>query len=196
MGYFTDRIFQGVTADQLQRKVKANLALYEPGTVGREVAVNLVHGHGCVALEMGYLNREEEVLRSVAYQLGGIWMDVRYQDGDCWDLSVYKGAEHMCSHSVNPWAHEVRFKYNQDHVDYRINKLCKLWPAQAERMRPYLLPWREPVRKLGLTRFVARKGKAYPTDEYTYGDADQIHDFLRVFGIDNHSVRTRIGPVL
>jgi hypothetical protein len=39
------------------------------------------------------------------------------------------------------------------------------------------------VKKLGRTRFVSRKGKAYPADEHEYGDAEQIHDFVAAFGI-------------
>lgn len=195
MGYFTVRIFKGVTPDELQRKVLANLALYEPDTVGRKIAVDLIHGHGCSMIEFGYLNREGEVFRSVGYQLGCIWMDVRYQDGDWWDISVYEGAEHLCTHSVNPWAHERRVNYSQEHIDWRIDRVCKLWPVPGKRMRPYLLLWREPVRRLGCTRYVARKGKAYPTDSYSYGNADQIHDFLRLFGSDKLSTRVTIGPL-
>jgi hypothetical protein len=181
MGYLIYRIFKDVTMSRLIQQVTANLNLYEPGTVGREIEVTALEGEGCSALLMGYLRREEAVLMPVGYQLGGIWMDVRYQDGDWWDLTIYKGVEHQVSHSVNPWAHDD--EYNQQHVDYRMAKVCALWPDKADRIRRYLLPWREPVTKLGKTSFVPRSGKAYPTDQHDYGDAEQIHDLVAAFGI-------------
>ena len=101
------------------------------------------------------------------------------------DLRIYKGVEHQVGHTVNPWAHDD--EYNQKHVDYRIARVCELWADKGDRIRRYLLPWREPVKKLGRTKFVPRKGKAYPTDQHNYGDADQIHDFVAAFGITSTS---------
>jgi hypothetical protein len=95
---------------------------------------------------------------------------------------------------VNPWAYDNKVDYNQQHIDYRINKVCELWPSQGEILRPYLLPWRMPVTKLGGRRFVARKGKAYDSDRFSYGSADQIHDFIRRFGIlEESSPRVEIS---
>ena len=124
---------KGVECDRVERKVRANLALYEPETVGHKVQVSLFDGRGCSAILMGYLNREESVLLPIGYQLGCIWMDVRYQDGDSWGLSIYEGAEHRVSHNVNPWANGD--KYNQEHVDYRIRRICELWPEHAPQNR-------------------------------------------------------------
>ena len=190
MGYFTYRIFKDVAMPRLIQQVKANLNLYEPGTVGREIEVTALKGDGCSAILMGYLKREAEVLMSVGYQLGGIWMDVRYQDDDWWDLTIYKGVEHQVSHSVNPWAHDE--EYDQKHVDYRIAKVCELWPDKADRIKSYLLPWREPLMKLGKTEFVPRKGKAYPMDQHDYGDAGQIHDFVAAFGITSTTESAKV----
>jgi hypothetical protein len=176
MGFFKD-----ISLPRLVQQVQANLNLYEPGTVGRAVQVTALEGDGCSAILMGYLKREEVLLMPVGYQLGGIWMDVRYQDDDWWDLTIFEGVEQRVSYSVNPWAHGQ--EYNQEHVDHRMAKVCELWPDRADRIKRYLLPWREPVMKLGKTDFVARKGKAYPTDRHTYGDAGQIHDFVAAFGI-------------
>lgn len=136
---------------------------------------------------LGYRLNEPGVFEPVGYQFGGIWMDVRYQDGDWWDLTIFHGTEHKCSHNVNPWAGELRHRYNQDHIDYRIKRVLELWPQQARRIEHYLLPWRTPVTRSGKQRFVPRRGKAYETDEYEYGDAYQLHDFIRAFGIDRTS---------
>ena len=192
MGYFTYRLFRGVSLNQLKLKMEANLALYKANTDGAKVEVTGIQGDGCSALLMGYRFHVEQVLMPIGYQLGCVWMDVRYQDGDAWDLSLMEGAEHRVNHSVNPWAYETRVDYNQGRVDYRISRVCEFWPRQGEVLRPYLLSWRVPVTKDGRTRFVPRKGKAYDTDQYGYGCSYQIEDFIRRFGINERSRRVEI----
>jgi hypothetical protein len=193
MGYYTYRIFKGVPLNRLRQKVEANLALYEPDTVGPQFRTTLFEGWGCSAMLLGHLH-EQAMFESLGYQFGCVWMDVRYQDGDAWDLSIYEGAEHQVSHDINPWVHEQRVNYNQEHIDFRIRRVCELWPDQAAKIKPYLLPWRVPVSKLGRTRFVPRKGKAHEDDQYEYGDAMQIHDFVCAFGIGSSSPSVLIGP--
>jgi hypothetical protein len=186
MGYFTYRIFKSISLEQLAAKVKANLAIYDQGTQARKHFVQMFPGINCSALRMEYTTRQDEIFRVLGYQFGCVWMDVRYQDGDWWDVTVMEGPEHRCTHSVNPWTHEENYKYDQKVIDYRINKVCEFWPEFADRLRPYLLPWGMPVRKFGITRFVRRQGKAHESDRRGYGDAEQIYDFVRVFGIDEH----------
>ena len=183
MGYFTYRLFREVSLETLVKKVEANLALYEAGSVGKRLQVTAFQGDGCSALLMGYLNQEESVLWPIGLQFGCIWMDVRYQDGDWWDLTAYEGPKHRVSHSVNPWANDPHVAYDQRRIDHRINRICELWPRQGDTLRPYLLPWRVPSRWLGRRRLVSRAGKAYETDKHGYGDADQINDFIGRFGI-------------
>jgi hypothetical protein len=192
VGYFTYRLFRDISLEQLKEKTEANLALYEPNSKGAHVTVTGIQGDGCSALLMGYLAHEEQILQPVGFQLGCIWMDVRYVDGDSWELSLMEGTKQLANHSVNPWAYETKVKYDERHIEFRIGRVCEYWPRQGETLRPYLLPWRVPITKLGRTRYVPRKGKANDTDEYCYGDANQIHDFLARFGIDEQSVRVEI----
>lgn len=194
MGYFTYRICKSVPLTKLKEKVAANLALYEPGTLGSMITVTLFEGRGCSAILLGTRHREDWFL-NVGPQLGCVWMDVRYQDGDAWDLSLYEGAEHRCSHQVNPWAwdEEDDVKYDQTQIDYRIKKVCEFWPDQADRIRRHLLPWREPKSVDGVIRFVERKGKANAADEHEFGDANQIYDFVRQFGITDDSPTAVVG---
>jgi hypothetical protein len=81
MGSFTYRLFQDVTLEELKAKTEANLALYEPSSKGAQVKVTGFQGDGCSAILIGFMLHEDEILRPVAFQFGGIWMDVRYQDG-------------------------------------------------------------------------------------------------------------------
>lgn len=193
MSYFTYSFFRDVSLDQLKAKVEANLALYELSSEGAQVKVYGFQGDGCAVLLMGTQLREEMILRPVGFQLGCIWMDVRYQSGASWELTIMKGTEHLVSHYVNPWAYEERVEYNQERIDYRINRVCELWPRQGDVLRPYLLPWRVPVTKFGRTRFIRREGKAYETNRFNYGDAHQIYDFIHHFGIDEQSPHIEIG---
>ena len=78
MSYFTYRLFKGVSLDKLREKVEANLALYEPGTAGREITVALFQGQGCSAIVLHDPNREGWLLTVLGPQLGGVWMDVRH----------------------------------------------------------------------------------------------------------------------
>ena len=195
MGYYTYRIFKDISLDRLRQKIEANLALYEPGTVGPQISAKLYEGHGCSAMLLGYLLHEEAVFMPIGYQFGCIWMDVRYQDGDWWDLTIYEGTEHRVSHDVNPWAHEDRYEYNQRQIDFRIRRVCEIWPGHAAKIERYLVPWRVPSSKLGRTRFVRREGKAYDADECGYGNAGQINDFVQAFGIGNASRSVTIGPI-
>lgn len=194
MGYFTYRLFQSVSLPRLRSKVKANLALYERGTIGCQSSVHLLQGNGCTALWMDNLTGQEQYLRPLGLQFGCVWMDVRYQDGDTWDLSLYEGPDHRCSHSVYPWAHEERYRPRPDHIAYRINRVCEYWPRVAARLQPYLLLWRMPIRRHGRVRWMPRPGKAHPDDRHPYGDAEQIYDVLRVFGIGEHSRRCTVQP--
>lgn len=193
MGYFTYRIFKNVSLARLKRKVEANLALYDRGTAGRRIALHLMQGRGCTAMVMDYLAGRPELLHTIGKQLGVVWMDVRYQDGDAWDLSIYDGDNHRCTHEVNPWAFEERYLYDQKLIDFRINRICECWPAKAARIRPYLLLWGKPVIRSGRRRIVRRKGKAHPEDRHEYGDADQIYDFVRCFGLGENSRTVFVG---
>lgn len=183
MGYYTYRLFKSVSVDRLRRKIEDNIALYGRGTTGKDIKLTLWGGRGCSAL-LFTKSWEGLVLAPVAYQFGCVWMDACNMDGDSMAFTVNEGAEHRCGHDVNPWASEPKVNYNQEHIDYRIDRICELWPDQAATIRRYLLPWREPVRKLGRTRFLERKGKAYDNDEHEYGDSDQLHDFVRGCGIN------------
>jgi hypothetical protein len=191
MGYFTYRILRDVSGDRLAEKVAAHLRLFEPATAGRQLKVTYWHGDGCSGLLLDPLRHTDFLLATVPYQFGCVWMDVRWQDGDWWDLSVYEGTEHLVSHSVNPWAHDK--PVDLTHNEYRINRVCELWPRQSDRIRRYLLPWREQSGRRGKGKWVPRPGKAYPSDEHAYGDADQIHDFAAAFGIGSREKAAVVG---
>jgi hypothetical protein len=191
MGYFTYRILRDVNRDHLTKKVVANLKLFEPETVGRQLKVTLWDGDGCSAMMLDPVAKEDMLLVAIPLQFGGVWMDVRWQDGDWWDLTIYEGANHLVSHSVNPWAHDDPVDLTHD--EFRIKRVCELWPRQSARIERYLLPWRQPSRGSKSSEWVPRTGKAYPSDKHQYGDADQIHDFAAAFGVGSRATSAVVG---
>ncbi len=188
MGYHTVKIVFGVPADDLHDHVRRHIALYRPRSANTaHFEISILSGVHCSAVWSGNANCPAELLDPIGHQLARLWMDVRYQDGDSWDLSCYTGFEHELTHTVNPWPYDSEFTYDaaaQRAIDFRTDKLCRLLPEFAETIRPYLLLWRYPKDLTNPKSLVDRKGKAQETDEFCYGDADQFYDFLRCFAID------------
>ena len=182
MAYFTYRIFRDIALDELKSKTESNLALYSNRSDISRSGISGFSGNGCSALLMGPLT--ERALSVLGYQFHCVWMDVRFQDNDAWDLTIYEGTTHKVSHHVDPWLFNENYKYDQKIIDYRVNLVCEHWPLQGDLLRPYLLTWLYPTIFLGFRRFKPRKGKANITDSYNYGDANQIHDFVDQFGIN------------
>lgn len=188
MGYFTYRVYRDLDINALQRRIDNHLSLYAAeGPAGMNTA-SIVQGNGCAAILFSD-NIDEQLFRPIGHQIGGIWMDVRYQNGDSWDLSVLNGFEQVANHKVNPWAYDDNAEYDQKGIDYRIEKICSSWPKQGKRLKPYLLTWKFPNTVLGISRLIDREGKASPEDHFNYGDAHQIYDFLAHFGFNDNSAR-------
>ncbi len=188
MAYSIVKVIFDITADELHTHVKRHLAQYMPRPDGaREFDVNITAGQHCSAVWSYHRDCPEMLLYPIGHQLGNLWMDVRYQDGDSWDLSCYTAFHHELTHSINPWPYDPDFIYDaraEKAISYRIDKLCKLLPQFADVIRPYLLLWRYPSDGTNPIHLVDRKGKARETDRFEYGDAYQYHDFLSCFGID------------
>lgn len=183
MGYFTYKLLRDVSTEQVKDKVFEYLRQFEAASPARKIAVHLLEGESCVALSYGYLGRENLILSPIGWQLGCVWMDVELQDGDSWQVTLFDGSEHRCTHNVNPWATNRKPVVNLKDVEFRIRRICEAWPLQATRIENYLLLWREAVRHFVVTQWVPRTGKAYVGDQFNYGDANQMHDFMRAFGI-------------
>lgn len=193
MGYFSYRVFKGVPVLQLREQVEANLRLFREGSVGSGIRLQLIEGNGCAALLLENGRHVDQLLWPVGPQLCVVWMDVQYQDGDSWQVSLYDQDEQRCVHNLNPWAWDEHVNYDEKAIEFRIRRICEAWPEQADRIRPYLLLWFKPVGRLGQQRLTARAGKAHPDDRCGYGSADQIFDFLRCFGVGKESTTIWVG---
>lgn len=188
MGFSTVKIIFSVDAEQLRAQFERHAALYKPRIGGtRTFDVEVVPGQSCAAIWSNHRHCPDMYLHPIGHQLGELWMDVRYQDGDSWDLSCHTGFQHELTHRVNPWPYNPEFVYDSQAVrgiEHRIAKLCRLLPEYADTLPPYMQLWRYPVDPNKPKRLLDRVGKAQASDRYGYGDAYQFFDFLRCFGID------------
>ena len=113
----------------------------------------------------------------------GPWMVLRVQEGCLWDYDLYLGRTWIDRFST--WAAYWDDGAEEAHIrppSAHARLLSQHWGVPADRVERYLVNWGEGVEEVdGLTVF-RRKGKAYPDDEFEYGDAYQFFDFLRVIG--------------
>lgn len=129
------------------------------------------------------------------------WIELRIQEGSIWDYSLYLGDELIDNFSVYPdyWVGAG----GGDAAYYEARKgnpalLADVWGVPLERIERYLIQWEmrpnpgvevlvinppDPVPVPEETIAIAWPlGKAYPWDEYEYGDAYQAFDVLRALG--------------
>jgi hypothetical protein len=188
MGYATVKVIFDVSADDLHAHFERHAALYVPRSKDADdFHVEIIAGQHCSAIWSNDQACPDMFLYPIGHQLAALWMDVRYQDGDAWDLSCYSAFKNELNHSVNPWAYDPEFRYDtraDKAIKYRIDKLCKLLPQFAAAIPPYMLLWRYPKDLTNPGKLVDRKGKARDNDRFEYGDAYQYHDFLSCFGIN------------
>lgn len=183
MGYQTDYLVFDISAKDLKGQLERHAALYSKHpTLSEKFSVEIYDGQHCASMRDSTFC-PTGFLTPIGQQLASIWMEVRYQDGDTWDLTCYNGFEHELTHRVDPWVYDPEFRYNEKDIQRRIEKLCKLLPQFSDTIRPYLLLWEYPDPN-NPNQLIKRRGKARETDDFEYGDALQILDFLACFGID------------
>jgi hypothetical protein len=121
-----------------------------------------------------------EISKGVGAQLGIPWMNLRIQEGTLWDYSLYEGNLHVDNFSTLPeyWDDDKEWQSTQRGRPEILARLLKIDQRVIEN---YLQPWGFMPIDDGMFETTLR-GKAYPTDEFEYGDIWQINDFLRALG--------------
>jgi len=125
--------------------------------------------------------REFEVATGIGTDLKIPWINVRIQEGSLWDYSLYEADSHVDNFSTLP-------EYWEDDPEWIASQqgnpevLADCWRIDRSAVENYLKPWGFEVDEdRGVFRTLLR-GKAYPTDQYEYGDIWQMTDFLRALG--------------
>jgi hypothetical protein len=110
------------------------------------------------------------------------WLELRIEEGSLWDYSLYLGDESLDNFSVCP-----QYWDGGDPETIRERKgkpdiLASTWGLPVGRIERYLVNWGYQVDEKRGTFSFERKGKAYPTDAYPYGNYEQYFDVLRALG--------------
>jgi hypothetical protein len=112
------------------------------------------------------------------------WIEIRIQEGALWDYSLYRGNECIDMFSVAPEYWLEPADITEDYLrcwrgDPR--KLATLWQLPLASVERYIVSWC--LHTVDEDTYEFRlKGKAYPTDKYDYGNADQMYDILNTLG--------------
>lgn len=122
-------------------------------------------------------------------ELSGLpWMELRIQEGSLWDYSLMLGAEDVDRFSTWPEYWEDPDEFTDEAWQAEMDKrrgnpaqLAELFELPQASIENYLRPWLEPHARTEKNP-VWRRGKAYPHDEFKYGNYDQCFDFLRALG--------------
>lgn len=159
------------------------------------------------SVHLGYWE-SHSLLKRVGARLGCVWIEARIQVSSHWDYSLMRGKENLHNFSTLP----EHFSRDPEHLRrFRGDpeELAVEWGVPLERITGYLKQWGDDgevweegalpgMRSVGVdpeTGDVAMRagvrrtqhvlaGKAYPTDEYGYGDFWQLLDFVRALGGD------------
>jgi hypothetical protein len=129
---------------------------------------------------------------AAATKLQTPWMELRLQESSLWDYSLMLGAADVCEFSTFPtyWGPDFSARGKPE-----PRLFAKTWNVPYERIFRYhvqwatLIPWYRRlwhwwVRALGhdVYETTGVGGKAYPEDQFEYGDCYQVNDFLRAIG--------------
>jgi len=145
------------------------------------ISANLLTSHNA-NVHAAYIHCDGyQVAKTIGYDLGIPWINVRIQEGALWDYSLYHGDSHLDNFSTLPeyWENDAEWIATQ-----RGNPglLAKYWQVDVSAVQNYLKPWGcEVDENEGVFRTLLR-GKAYPDDQFEYGDIWQMTDFLRALG--------------
>ena len=146
-------------------------------------------------------------LSEVAKSLKATWISARMQEGELWDYSLFRGADHIHTFSTYPTYWGMK-RLSRQAVRNVLDELCRDWSCSRACVEKYFVQWKaqRPWYSYAfwwITWFYPRplvilsdhwyfrmfmlveiwpKGKAYDTDKAEYGDCWQMMDFLRALG--------------
>ena len=152
------------------------------------------------------------------------WIELRIQEGAIWDYALYQGDQCVDLFSVCPqyWSDPPQltvFSYGSslkrmvfeafgsrryDDMDERLAEwkgkpavLAELWGLPKARIERYLVNWGIATDPKEHTFQFTLSGRAYPDDQFEYGNYEQFFDMLRVLGgkepLDLHTLELSGG---
>lgn len=138
-----------------------------------------------IALVYSGKNQVSPFFRELSWKLGGAcYLEARIQEGSLWDYSLYRGMQHLDQFSTHPlyWTEEsdtLQLLYDQG----RPEMLSVAFGVPVQKFERYMRYWYSDWDESAECFRTALKGKAYPEDQHSYGEYEQMWDFLRSLGI-------------
>lgn len=133
--------------------------------------------HSALISSNGY-----EISSGIAKRLEIPWMELRIQEGALWDYTLFNGANYVHKFCTLPeyWDEEPAFiKASQGNPD----ELSRLWKVPLSTIENYLRHWGYVLAEEDGAYEIKLHGKAYPADQFEYGQVWQMTDFLRALGV-------------
>jgi hypothetical protein len=184
----TIRVFKGVDAKTFCAAVE-RIAVDYGGAIAWNVTpahhdsdFRTSHNHDVHTVYMPYLSGADYLFcEAVGTRLSVPWLELRVQESSHWDYSLYRGSENLDNFSTLPeyWDDDQARVASQ-----RGNPplLAAAWGVALPKIDNYLKQWGYVLNDDDGLYDTILCGKAYPNDEFEYGDFWQIYDFLRALG--------------
>lgn len=158
--------------------------------------LRLAHNGQVHSISLPYQNGNDFIFcQKVGCLLGLPWLELRIQEGSLWDYCLYRGGDLLDTFSVCPqyWEYPETEAETMAEWQGKPEVLADTWGLPVKRIEKYLVNWGYRSKEGENTFEFKRKGKAYPTDKYPYGDYEQFFDVLKVLGgqepIERHRIR-------
>ncbi len=156
------------------------------------MSANLVTSHNA-NVHAAYIHCDGyRAAQAIGRDLGIPWINVRIQEGALWDYSLYLADSHLDNFSTIP-------EYWEDDPEWIATQrgnpkvLADTWSIEQDRIDRYLQPWGYEEDDATEVFRTTLRGKAYPDDEFEYGDIWQMADFIRALALKTRTLTNRIA---
>jgi len=156
--------------------------------------LRLARGSEIPTVYLPYQTLEFPFCQEVGALLEMAWLELRIQDSSHWDYALYRGRAVLDTFSVCPqyWDGTATTGAVMKEWQGKPEVLAQAWDLPVERFQNYLVNWGYRSEPNTHTFEFERRGKAYPTDKYDYGDYEQFFDVLRTLGgkepLERHTI--------
>jgi hypothetical protein len=144
---------------------------------GEREMVGVVHGDTlCIS------DNAHQLAGEIARRTGALHMELRIQEGDHWDFSLYQANQLIADFSTRVGAWEPDSTAPRPWKRGSLETFARAWGVEPNAVEPYLIDWdalREPI--------YVEQGNEFRTHDWR-----QVLDFMRVIGVaapDSHPER-------
>jgi len=112
-------------------------------------------------------------------------LELRVQEGDHWDFTLYEGDVVVADFSTNVAYFDSDEAATRPWKQGDANTFANTWGVQLAKVQPYLIDWKN----------APEGGVAVSGDRFQIGDWRQVFDFMRVLGVEPPQENARAFPI-